>query len=984
VLALRSWIRTWTYTAVVMALLAVMVEISPRSAAAAGVGFRDFSYGSGVTAPTGQKPQSKLWFTDGSWWGALYSTSSSAYTIHRLSSSQTWSNTGVAIDDRERGRPDALWSGGKLFIVSGGTSPSSSGDSARLLRYSYDATTDTYSLDAGFPVVISSGGMDSAVLDRDSTGILWVTYTQNGRVLITHSTGDDRVWVAPYVIPVGGATGTLTEDISAVVAFNNKIGVMWSNQSDWSFYFAVHVDGAPDDQWQRLIAHQAPEESDNHINLRSLQADPSGQVYAAVKTSLNSSSAPLNLLLRLKPDLTWTSHVFGRVSDNHTRPNVLIDSENRQVYMFASAPCCSGGTIYYKQSSLDNISFPPGLGTPFIQSSTDPKINNVTTTKQELNGTTDLVLMAGDDSTRFYLHNHIDLPSGGDNAPPETSIDSGPSGTVTATDAVFAFSSSEAGSNFQCRLDGAAFSPCTSPHSYTNLLPGARTFEVRAIDAAGNADPTPAGRTWTIDGGTTSPITFQAEADAWVEQANPALNHGTTAAVEVDTSPRTDGYVRFAVSGMSGSVQSAKLRLFAFGATSNGPAAYTSDSSWTETGLNWSNRPAIGAVPLEDKGSIPINTWVEYDVTQAVTGNGTYSFALIGTSSDGVDFRSREAPTDRPQLIVTGGGGPTPPDTSLTSGPSGTVNTPSSVFTFSATETGSTFECKLDTGTFAPCTSPFTTPALGDGSHTFEVRATDPTGDTDQTPAARTWMVDTTAPETTITSGPSGTLGTAAASFTFSSSEPGSAFECRIDAAPFAACTSPKAFSALANGSHTFEVRAIDAAGNADPSPASRTWTVLVTGTTFTFGAEADAWVEQSVPTANHGTTASIEVDQSPRTDGYIRFVVTGLSGAVQSARLRVFAFGGSSNGPAVHGASNSWTETGIQFGNRPLPSAGPFDDKAAIAANTWVEFDVSAFVTGNGTFTFVVLGTSGDGTDFRSREATANRPELVVTVGAP
>ncbi len=85
---------------------------------------------------------------------------------------------------------------------------------------------------------------------------------------------------------------------------------------------------------------------------------------------------------------------------------------------------------------------------------------------------------------------------------------------------------------------------------------------------------------------------------------------------------------------------------------------------------------------------------------------------------------------------------------------------------------------------------------------------------------------DTTPPETTITSGPSGTVKSRTATFGFSSSESGSTFECSIDGASYSGCTSPKQYSSLANGSHTFRVRATDAAGNTDTSPASRTWKV--------------------------------------------------------------------------------------------------------------------------------------------------------------
>jgi hypothetical protein len=88
---------------------------------------------------------------------------------------------------------------------------------------------------------------------------------------------------------------------------------------------------------------------------------------------------------------------------------------------------------------------------------------------------------------------------------------------------------------------------------------------------------------------------------------------------------------------------------------------------------------------------------------------------------------------------------------------------------------------------------------------------------------------DTTPPDTTISSGPTGTTSSTSASFDFSSTEPGSSFECRLDTAAFAACSSPKAYSGLSAASHTFEVRATDAAGNVDPTPASRSWTVSAT-----------------------------------------------------------------------------------------------------------------------------------------------------------
>jgi parallel beta helix pectate lyase-like protein/thrombospondin type 3 repeat protein len=92
-----------------------------------------------------------------------------------------------------------------------------------------------------------------------------------------------------------------------------------------------------------------------------------------------------------------------------------------------------------------------------------------------------------------------------DTDPPQTSITSGPSGTVTAQTASLGFKADETGSTFQCRLDGSSWGACTSPRSYSSLALGAHTFDVRATDGAGNVDPTPASRSWTVEDDTPPP-----------------------------------------------------------------------------------------------------------------------------------------------------------------------------------------------------------------------------------------------------------------------------------------------------------------------------------------------------------------------------------------------------------------------------------------------------------------------------------------------
>jgi hypothetical protein len=220
--------------------------------------------------------------------------------------------------------------------------------------------------------------------------------------------------------------------------------------------------------------------------------------------------------------------------------------------------------------------------------------------------------------------------------------------------------------------------------------------------------------------------------------------------------------------------------------------------------------------------------------SRTMPAEGPFTFQVRASDSSG-----NVSATESIQVIAV--------DTALTDGPSGLVNSRTATFDFSSAA-GIQFECRLDAAAFAPCgngsTGSRTYNSLADGTHTFRVRARN--GEfVDAIPATRTWTIDATPPNTTITAGPEeGSLTESTmAQFGFTSSEPiGATFECRLDGAPFAACPAPKELSGLGAGIHTFEVRAKDAAGNADPTPAKRTWTVEpdVDGDGYTTATDCD------------------------------------------------------------------------------------------------------------------------------------------------
>jgi hypothetical protein len=169
----------------------------------------------------------------------------------------------------------------------------------------------------------------------------------------------------------------------------------------------------------------------------------------------------------------------------------------------------------------------------------------------------------------------------------------------------------------------------------------------------------------------------------------------------------------------------------------------------------------------------------------------------------------------------------TPPDTVFLSGPTGTITDNTPTFTFDSTEQPATFQCSVDGGSMQTCTSPYTSGPLPDGPHTLAVQATDGSLNVDPTPATRSFTVDTTAPDTAIGSHPKPKTKSRKATFSFSSTETGSAFLCSYDGLPYASCSGSFTTPKMKPGKHRFDVIATDAVGNRDPSAATFLWKIV-------------------------------------------------------------------------------------------------------------------------------------------------------------
>ena len=392
------------WAAALAALVGFVAIASDAGAATTSAGFQAQSYASTTAgtaggAVTGQKPESKLWFAQGSWWATMVVPTSGAHDIYRLVSG-TWVDTGVLVDPESTTREDVLWDGSDLYVLS--RAPTTS-EANRLRRFSFSG--GRYVLDPGFPVNVPGGGAEAVTIAKDSTGTLWLTYASSDRVkkvMVAHSLGgNDTSWGAAFQVPFSQASGLKGDDISAIIAFTDAtgpaIGVEWDNENLESDFFAVHRDGASDSSWSVETTLSGTLQADDHMNLKTFE----GRVYIAAKTATTTPTEPLIKLLVRSPGGNWAQYPVAPYADKNTRPIVLIDQSARQLYIFMSKGDNPAHGIYYKQTPLDAISF-PSTATPFIVGANNQTINDGTSTKQNLDSTTGIVVMASDGSSYWW------------------------------------------------------------------------------------------------------------------------------------------------------------------------------------------------------------------------------------------------------------------------------------------------------------------------------------------------------------------------------------------------------------------------------------------------------------------------------------------------------------------------------------------------------------------------------------------------------
>lgn len=249
---------------------------------------------------------------------------------------------------------------------------------------------------------------------------------------------------------------------------------------------------------------------------------------------------------------------------------------------------------------------------------------------------------------------HLVVTPGGPSTPtaPTASFTRTPASGAAPRDVVFTDTSTGVPTSWSWDFgDGGTSTQQHPTHQYT--VPGTYTVALTATNATGSDTVTQVDSvTITTAPPTGTPVTFTATADGHVQTGGPTKSYGTATTMKVRApTPAYEGFVRFVVTGLAAAPTTARLRLWVTDASPAGGLVTPVGTGWTEASLTWNTRPAALGGPVATVPATTAGTWVEVDVTAAVTGDGAVALQLTTPSTNSAIYSTREG-AHAPQLVV--------------------------------------------------------------------------------------------------------------------------------------------------------------------------------------------------------------------------------------------------------------------------------------------------------------------------------------------
>jgi hypothetical protein len=443
------------------------------------------------------------------------------------------------------------------------------------------------------------------------------------------------------------------------------------------------------------------------------------------------------------------------------------------------------------------------------------------------------------------------------------------------------------------------------------------------------------------------------QADAYVRSDQATTNFGTKYVLDAQasspTTPTQLTYVRFAVTGVSSAPASVQLRLYTYSAATQGLQVFSADNGWTESAITYDNAPAPGSTMVGAIPTITSNTWATLDVSNVVTGNGTYTFVIETTATANKQMGSRESTTSGPELVVKAS------------------TTPASITAAGGSGQSTTAGTSFSTALLARVTD-----STGAGVPNVPVTFTAPDAGASGTFAGGTAAVSVSSDQAGQATAPAFTANSTSGSYAVTAATPGIATK-----ASFALTNASASATSSAPPSSSSTPSSTPSSPTGSPSSSSGAGS-----TTTSFAMSADSYVRSDQPDANFGAKYVLATEASssatPTITTYLTSTVKNLTGAVTSATLQLYSYATSSLGVKVSTTSSNWTESGLTYNNAPAVGAtvgtGP-----NIVLNSWASIDMTSTVSKNGTYSFAVTTARTADNQFGSRES-GFPPKLVVT----
>ncbi|SDC38393.1 hypothetical protein SAMN05660690_1205 [Geodermatophilus telluris] len=345
-----------------------------------------------ATPPTRAGNQDKMWFAADAWWALLLEPTGRTLRVFELMPDHSWRPTPTAVTTAAADGGDVLPDGDSVHVLY-----RRSDGALDYVRLTFDPSARGYRSDPPRAVTPRSGPQPT--IAKDSTGRLWVAFATVTGVVVSYSDDGGAGWVR---LPAFAQAGDgRTPEVAALVAYDDRLGLLWSDHGSGRFVFASRSDGDPPGVWLREPVPATPA-ADSHLSLVRLPGQPADSLAAAVTTWADADAAPdtpvVDVLLRT-PDGQWSVVPAGTIADGLAEPVLAVDGATRTLHLFAAV----NGSIVDKQAPLDDVKFAPGRGDLFVLAP-EGGLAAPTVSQEPADERSGLVVLASNTRDKAYRH----------------------------------------------------------------------------------------------------------------------------------------------------------------------------------------------------------------------------------------------------------------------------------------------------------------------------------------------------------------------------------------------------------------------------------------------------------------------------------------------------------------------------------------------------------------------------------------------------